>query len=89
MYTERILLCNSTNTLSQKGYITQEIKDAIDVLGFDIYVDSVSHTEELLKIEFANQLGRLQDTIALNKFTELFKSIDPVYFVDPNNKPIL
>lgn len=66
----------------------QGILDAIGNLELDIYVDSEDHLEELLKIEFANQLGRLQSVQALNKFSEMFQNISLVYFIDPENAPI-
>ena len=59
--------------------------DAISRFGFDIYTDSPVHTEELLKLEFLDTLGRLQNVDALNNFTDLFKKIDGDYFIDPDH----
>ena len=76
-------LCNLN--FKKKGFALQEIVDALDRLGLDWTVDSANHNEELLKIEFAFQLGRLQNVQALNKYSELFNNIRAAYFVDPEN----
>lgn len=76
------------NCIISKSFVTIQILDAISRIGFDIYTDSTNHTEELLKIEFLDQLGRLQNYDALNNFTKLFNDIDGAYFVNPENIPI-
>jgi hypothetical protein len=57
----------------------------VDRLAFDIWADSPDHNEELLKMAFAENLCRYQDVFCLNKATELFQTIPPLYFIDPSN----
>lgn len=83
-----ILLEHRESFRNLRGFAAQAIVDAIGRLDLDIYADSADHLEELLKIEFAYQLGRLQNLNALNKFSELYRSIDPVYFINPDTEPV-
>lgn len=77
-----------TSFRNLRASISIILLDAISRFGFDIYTDSPDHTEELLKLEFVDTLGRLQNVDALNNFTDLFKKIDPEYFIDPDHTGI-
>jgi hypothetical protein len=71
------------NLLKIKGAIIQLLVDSISTYNFDIYESSIGHQDQLLKMAFVDLLGRLQNAKDLNKMTELFKAIDPLYFLDP------
>lgn len=63
-----------------KNYAIRVINSKINRSGLDIWTGSAVHTEELLKILFAESLCKYQDKDSLEKTTALFKTIRPAYF---------
>lgn len=79
-----LLVCQKLNKkILIKGAIIQLLVDSISTYNIDIYEPSIGQQDQLLKMAFVDLLGRLQNAKDLNKMTELFKAIDPLYFVDP------
>lgn len=85
-YSLQVKIFNCFHLISQ-GYTLQLVKNALTQLGYDVWADSTSHNEELLKMQLAELQCRLLDAGCLTKTTQLFKSIPPTYFIDPTNVP--
>lgn len=68
---------------SIKDYAIRVMNSKISRSSLDIWTNSDIHTEELLKISFAEALCKYQDKDCLDKTTELFRSINPSYFYGP------